>query len=250
MPEQARSVDSGAAIRTARIRTGRTLRALAASIGVSVGTMSAIENGKVGLTVDRLRLIAHTLDVPPANLLIPDQTAAPTTHGDRRPAPPAGPDWRRFEELDLDPVLSSAVEVFCDTGYHGATMRMIAAGAGISVAGIYHHYPSKKRLLVALLDTAHQDLVWRLQAAAAAGSDAGRGFANMVEALVLFRERRRELAFVMIAETSRADVLGDRSPRIDHELHDLFASTAHRAARDALRSAAQGAAVVLAARDT
>src|SRR5699024_4762639 len=102
----------------------------------------------------------------------------------------------------------------------------------ISVAGIYHHYPSKKRLLVALLDTAHQDLEWRLQAAADAGSDAGRGFTNMVEALVPLGERRREIDAVTITEASRTDVLRARSLRNDHELHDLLASTAQRAARD------------------
>lgn len=246
MPEQVKSAHSGAVVRTTRLEAGQTLRQLAALIGVSVGTMSAIENGKVGLTVDRLRLIAEALRVPPQHLLRPSLSAVsiePTqTSRPESPQPPSA--WRVFDDLDLDPVLTSAVEVFRETGYHGATMRLIAAGAGISVAGIYHHYPSKKHLLLALISTAYEDLRWRLEAAAE-GSDAAKGFANMVEALVLFREERRSLAFVMVTEASRAEIFAGTASGTGHdEIREMFERVAYRAAHSRqFSSTEQGLAI-------
>jgi AcrR family transcriptional regulator/transcriptional regulator with XRE-family HTH domain len=231
MPEQVESAHSGAVVRAARLEAGQTLRQLAASIGVSVGTMSAIENGKVGLNVDRLRLIAEALGVPPSHLLRSQRSevSREPMQAACRESPSPRSAWRVFDDMDLDPVLASAVEVFRDTGYHGATMRLIAAGADISVAGIYHHYPSKKHLLLELISRAYEDLRWRLEAAAE-GSDAAKGFANMVEALVLFREMRSSLAFVMVTEASRAEILAGAAPGTDQgRMQEMFERVAYRA---------------------
>ncbi len=189
--------DSGAVVRELRKQAGVTLRGLATGIGVSVGTMSAIENGKVGLTVARLQEIAQFVDVPIARFLEPPETARTAAEAD-----PA--DWRVFTPLTLDPVLESAIDVFEELGYHGATMRLIASGADISVAGIYHHYPSKQHLLVALVNIAYSELAQRLDAAGD-GVEAVTAFANMVEALTLFHVERRALAIVLATELRRLE---------------------------------------------
>ena len=109
-----------------------------------------------------------------------------------------------FTPLTLDPVLESAIDVFEELGYHGATMRLIASGADISVAGIYHHYPSKQHLLVALVNIAYSELAQRLDAAGE-GVEAVTAFANMVEALTLFHVERRALAIVLATELRRLE---------------------------------------------
>lgn len=234
MPEQVEGAESGAVVRAARREAGWTLRALASEIGVSSGTMSAIENGKVGLTVGRLGRIAEVLGVPPSQLLNPPRPEG-VRETVRSSSPQSGsPDsaWRGFGVVELDPVLASAMEVFYDTGYQGATMRLIAAGADISVAGIYHHYPSKKHLLVELIRRAHKELRWRLEAAAAEGANPAEEFANMVEALVLFREKRRSLAFVMVTEGSRVDELSEPTPGPGRgDIRAAFEYVAHQAIR-------------------
>lgn len=186
---------TGAAVRDARLRSGRTLRALAADIGVSVGTMSAIENGKVALTIDRLHEIARRLDVSPAELLTPRPQPEATSS-----APPADGDWRHFTDLDLDPALRAAVEVFTDLGYHGATMRLVATAADSSVAGIYHYHRSKQHLLVTLMTSTMDDIEWRVTAAGAEGRCPAERFALMVEALALCHAMRRDLAFITATE--------------------------------------------------
>lgn len=157
--------------------------------------MSAIENGKVSLTIDRLQQIAHTLDMPPAHLLTP-VTTTPEPAG----PPAATSDWRQFADLDLDPALRAAVEVFTEMGYHGATMRLVATAAESSVAGIYHYHRSKQHLLVTLMDLTLQDIEWRVAAADSEGGPAAERFARMVEALALCHAMRRDLAFISATE--------------------------------------------------
>ncbi|HWS33773.1 MAG TPA: TetR/AcrR family transcriptional regulator [Actinoplanes sp.] len=58
-------------------------------------------------------------------------------------------------------VLHAALRAISANGYHGSTLTGIAADAGLTNAGLLHHFPSKEHLLVAVLaerdrlDTAH-----------------------------------------------------------------------------------------------
>ncbi|MFR9806096.1 TetR/AcrR family transcriptional regulator, partial [Pseudonocardia sp. RS010] len=49
-------------------------------------------------------------------------------------------------------------------GYHGTTVRSIAAKAGLSVPGLYHHYPSKQEILATLLRMSNEDVMARSRA--------------------------------------------------------------------------------------
>jgi AcrR family transcriptional regulator len=53
-------------------------------------------------------------------------------------------------------LLLSAHQVFADKGYHAATTREIAAGAGMSPAAMYIHYHSKQDLLFQLSLLGHE----------------------------------------------------------------------------------------------
>ena len=61
-------------------------------------------------------------------------------------------DWRTYEGAALSPALASALRIFVEQGYHGTSVRQIAAGAGLSVPGLYHHFPSKQALLVGIMN--------------------------------------------------------------------------------------------------
>lgn len=97
-------------------------------------------------------------------------------------------DWRVFApSLDLDVVLQAAADSFITLGYHGTTMREIARRAELSVPGLYHHYPSKQNMLVAVLDAATSDLRWRLEAATSeGGADPVHRLRLLISALVLY----------------------------------------------------------------
>jgi AcrR family transcriptional regulator len=51
--------------------------------------------------------------------------------------------------------MRAAVEVMGEDGYEGASMRDMAARAGVSVAALYYHFPSKLDLLREFLDEAY-----------------------------------------------------------------------------------------------
>ncbi len=66
----------------------------------------------------------------------------PRAHRSVRPAT-AEP---RFDR-QLGKILEHATEVFCEKGYAGASMRDLSRATGMSLAGMYHYFGSKERLL-------------------------------------------------------------------------------------------------------
>jgi AcrR family transcriptional regulator len=51
-------------------------------------------------------------------------------------------------------ILESSAQVFCQKGYHGASMADIAKAVGLQKATLYHHFGSKQEILAELLDRA------------------------------------------------------------------------------------------------
>ncbi|TNC25197.1 TetR family transcriptional regulator [Amycolatopsis alkalitolerans] len=176
-------------LRAARRTAGLTLRDVAGSLGVSIGTWSAVENGLTRITDDRLAAAAVLLRTDPARLREPSATDVP-----------ADPDWRDFPPLQLAQPLAGALEAFVELGYHGAAVRDVAQRAGLSVAGVYHHWPTKQRLLIALLDLTMDDLRRRCRAARAEGDGPVERLVRLVECLALFHTYRRELGFIGASE--------------------------------------------------
>lgn len=59
--------------------------------------------------------------------------------------------------------MRAAVSVMGEDGYEGASTREMAARAGVSVAALYHHFPSKLGLLGEFLDEAYDVTLARLE---------------------------------------------------------------------------------------
>jgi AcrR family transcriptional regulator len=114
---------------------------------------------------------------------------------------PVPVDWRTYPSSPLSLILEAALDCFVEQGYHGTSIRVIAARAGLSVPGLYHHYASKQALLVAIVSHAMGEL-WDRSAAALeeGGDDVVRRLDLLVECLVLFHAHRRDLAFIAASE--------------------------------------------------
>ncbi|SKB03930.1 TetR family transcriptional regulator [Aeromicrobium choanae] len=191
----------GVAIRRARQAAGITLRDLAGSIQVSAGTMSAIENDKVGVSIARLSQIASALGTETAHLVMQPPSRAPAGSAPQERSRP----WRASSTIRLDNVTAAAVTVFHEAGYHGATMRAIAATAQLSVAGVYHHHRSKHSILVSVYDLLLDELQARVAAAAADGTSPHDRVVNIVEAVSVFRDQHPELSSVADSELRSLD---------------------------------------------
>jgi AcrR family transcriptional regulator len=71
----------------------------------------------------------------------------PATRAIRRPrVSPSVASATRFDRR-LGQILDHATEVFCEKGYEGASMRDLSRASGMSLAGLYHYFQSKERLL-------------------------------------------------------------------------------------------------------
>jgi AcrR family transcriptional regulator/DNA-binding XRE family transcriptional regulator len=187
-PHARDDVPVGARLRDARRAAGLTLRETARALDVSAATWSAVENGRTGISDSRLAEAVRLFGADRATL---------------QPRPAKGPDaptWRDFPPLQLAAPLAGALEAFVELGYHGASIRNIAQRAGLSVPGIYHHWPTKQHLLVALLDLAMEDLLDRCRGARAEGDGPVERFARLVECLALYHTHRRELGFIGASE--------------------------------------------------
>ncbi|GAC67855.1 TetR/AcrR family transcriptional regulator [Gordonia soli] len=60
---------------------------------------------------------------------------------------------RRRGATARDEILDAAAELFAGRGYTGTSTRMIADAVGIRQASLYHHFPTKDDILVALLQS-------------------------------------------------------------------------------------------------
>jgi len=58
----------------------------------------------------------------------------------------SGESATRFDRR-LGEILDHATDVFCTKGYEGASMRDLSRATGMSLAGLYHYFESKERLL-------------------------------------------------------------------------------------------------------
>jgi AcrR family transcriptional regulator len=71
----------------------------------------------------------------------------------------------------LGEVLNHATEVFCEKGYEGASMRDLSRASGMSLAGLYHYFESKERLLYLIQKHTFTTILEKLKARLAGTSE-------------------------------------------------------------------------------
>jgi AcrR family transcriptional regulator len=110
--------------------------------------------------------------------------------------------WVEFGDSELPRVLDVALGAFAEHGYHATTIREIAARAGLSVPGLYHHCRSKQDILMNLMVAAVQELLVRSRAALAHTSEAPvvEQFDGLLDVMLRYHMYRREQAFVASSE--------------------------------------------------
>lgn len=100
-------------------------------------------------------------------------------------------------------ILDAALEVFGENGFESGSLRQVAERAGISQAGLLHHYPSKVALLSAVIE--------RRDERASVTSLAHSPGAHQIRGVLDFARASAELPFeidlfaVLSAEATRPD---------------------------------------------
>lgn len=118
-------------------------------------------------------------------------------------------------------MLRAAIELMGERGYDGTSTREIAAAAGVSVAALYHHFPSKLDVLREFLLEAHDVVIHRLSRAVAAAGDDARAQLDAAVAVLIsanLHDRFAQLAcrvaaqeYRRLPDADRAVVLAKRS---------------------------------------
>lgn len=88
--------------------------------------------------------------------------------------------------INFETVLSAGLASFAQHGFHGTSMRDIAAAAGTSLSNLYNYVPSKSALLAEVLETTAGALQKQLAEAVALSADPGERLQLLVTAYIDF----------------------------------------------------------------
>jgi AcrR family transcriptional regulator len=90
------------------------------------------------------------------------------------------PSEPRFDR-QLGKILDHATEVFCEKGYAGASMRDLSRATGMSLAGMYHYFGSKDRLLYLIQKHTFSTILSRLHDRLAQSPDPQQGIRSFID---------------------------------------------------------------------
>jgi TetR/AcrR family transcriptional regulator, cholesterol catabolism regulator len=122
-----------------------------------------------------------------------------------RPAVADPPGGQRAETQRA--ILDSAITQFSRRGFHGASMRQLAAEAGITLSNVYNYFPTKSDILLGILRQAVTEQIEITGAAieAAAGGSVVDRFLAGVEAFVRYDVEHLDVCFVANSELRYLD---------------------------------------------
>jgi AcrR family transcriptional regulator len=86
-------------------------------------------------------------------------------------------------------VRDAALTLFAERGYHGTSMKDIAAAVGMRAPSLYNHVGAKQELLVEIVEATLVDLQRRHEAAVGSTSDVAQALRRAVEAHVRYHAR-------------------------------------------------------------
>jgi len=131
-------------------------------------------------------------------------------------------------------VLRSAIANFASLGYHGTSMRDIARDAGITVASIYHHFPSKQLILQEIMRETLREVIGLTRAALEdAGPSPVDQLAAVMRAWVVFHTERRPEALIGASEMRSLDPDGRAQVvALRDEQQAVFGDIVDRGVRD------------------
>jgi TetR/AcrR family transcriptional regulator, cholesterol catabolism regulator len=81
----------------------------------------------------------------------------------------------------LGRILDHATQVFCEKGYEGASMRDLSRATGMSLAGMYHYFGSKERLLYLIQKHTFSTILSRLRDRLSQSRDPEQGIRAFID---------------------------------------------------------------------
>lgn len=108
-------------------------------------------------------------------------------------------------------ILAAAVDNFGRLGFHGTSMRDIARDADLTVASIYHHFPSKQLILHDIMVAALSDAIALTRGALMrAGTTPAEQLTAIMRAWIQFHTSHQADALIGVSEIRSLDEVGLR----------------------------------------
>jgi len=129
----------------------------------------------------------------------------------------------RRREVRQEQLLEAAARLFAHQGLEGTTTKDIARAAGVSPSLLYHYYPSKQDLLVAVV--AYFDPTSRVRSLVEGdlGGSIGEALLRILRGIAEFLEERRDMLWLCMRAASRFPEVAQALKDTKMQLTELMA---------------------------
>jgi AcrR family transcriptional regulator len=107
-------------------------------------------------------------------------------------------------------IYAVAVELISERGFHGTSLRAVAAAVGLQMSSLYYHFPSKQDLLVEIMTRSMHDLISVVEKAVSDHRDEGPmdRLQAAIRGHILFHAGRRNEMFILDNEMRALEPAG------------------------------------------
>ncbi|HEY3837022.1 MAG TPA: TetR family transcriptional regulator [Bryobacteraceae bacterium] len=128
-------------------------------------------------------------------------------------------------------ILDAAIGLFRRQGFEAATMRGIAAEAGVATGAAYYYFDSKNAIVLAFYDRSRQEMAPLLEEALESSKDLRRRLAGVIEVKLRYFLPYRDVLTALAGRTDPADPLSPFSEQT-REIRDADVEVFARALAD------------------
>ncbi|MFD0689894.1 TetR/AcrR family transcriptional regulator [Actinomadura fibrosa] len=147
-------------------------------------------------------------DTGPAGTLVAGlcgKMSVPPTDRGAAPMADASPKPRLRAPARRALITAAAVRIFAEKGYHGTSLGEIAAAAGVARTVLYDHFPSKRVLLLAVMQEENAALIEYVGARITASGSAEERMRSTIDAYFGFAQNRPEARSLLFDRTGEDD---------------------------------------------
>jgi AcrR family transcriptional regulator len=97
-------------------------------------------------------------------------------------------------------IRGAGIFLFKTRAYHGTSVRALAQAVGIEAASVYHHFPSKQKILFDIFNRTMDDLLHGLELALSGATSYEERLRAAIRFHILFHVERQDEAFISHSE--------------------------------------------------
>lgn len=102
-------------------------------------------------------------------------------------------------------IMAAALKLFAEKGYHGTSLGEVAAAAGVARTVLYDHFPSKRVLMLAVMQEENSALIEYVGVRIAASGSAEERMRSTVDAYFDFAHNRPQARCLLFDHTGEDD---------------------------------------------